>query len=123
MESLKPPKPLSLHENVQEQWKKWKQNFEFYLIATEYKMKSEEVRAGLFLHSAGEAARDVYNSLTFDQEGDSLKYSKILEKFEAYVNPRKNITFCRYKFFTHTQADSQSFDSYLTEMRNLCNAC
>ena len=39
------------------------------------------------------------------------------------ANPRKNTTFCRYKFFTYRQSDGQTFDKYLTEMKKLCNDC
>ena len=77
----------------------------------------------MFLHSVGEAARQVYNTPTFDEEGDNMKYDKILEKLEAYVNPRKNVTFCRYQFFTYRQEEGQSFDKYLIEMRNMSNNC
>ena len=123
MDRVKPPKSLSLEGNVQENWKIWKQNFKFYLIATEYTEKSQEVKAGLFLHCVGDSARQLYNTLTFDTEGDNLKYDKILEKLDAYVTPKKNTTFCRYKFFTYRQEDGQTFDKYLTELRKLCNDC
>ena len=120
---IKAPKPLSLEGNVQENWKIWKQNFGYYLLACEYIDKSQGVKAGLFLHSVGEAARQVYNTLTFDEDGDNIKYDKILEKLEAYVNPRRNVTFCRYQFFTYRQEEGQSIDKYLTEMRNMSNNC
>ena len=94
-----------------------------YLLACEYRDKSQGVKAGLFLHSVGEAARQVYNTLTFDEEGDNMKYGKILETLEADVNPRKNVTFCRYQFFSYRQEEVQSFDKYLTEMRNMSNNC
>ena len=123
MERLPPPKPLSLEGNVQENWKTWKQNFGFFITATECNEKASEVKASLFLHCIGDEARLVYNTLTFDADGDSLKYEKILEKFEAYVFPRKNITFSRYKFFTHKQEEGQSFDKYLIQMKKLCNDC
>ena len=120
---IKPPKALSLEGNVSENWKIWKQNFDFYLLATECTTKSAGVKAGLFLHTVGDAGRQLYNTLVFDAAGDELVYDKIVQKFEAYINPRKNTTFCRYKFFTHRQEDGQNFDKYLTEMRKLCGDC
>ena len=123
MELIKPPKVLSLEGNLQENWKTWKQNFDFYLIATEYKAKASEVKAGLFLHCVGDNARQLYNTLVFDNDADKLKYEIIIQKFDEYITPRKNTTFCRYKFFTYRQGDGQSFDKYLTEMRKLSNDC
>ena len=94
------PTALSLDGNVQENWRIWKQNFEIYLVTTESDEKSDKVKANLLLCVIADAAKRVYNTFTFD-EGDSLILHKIVEKFEAYVNPRKNITFCRFKFL-HT---------------------
>ena len=123
MDRLIPPKPLLFEGNILENWNKWKQNFGFYLIATEYEGKSEQVRAALFLHCIGDEGRRIYNTLPFDAEGDSKKYTKVIEKFEAHISPRKNLTFNRYKFFTYRQVEGQSFDDYLTTMRKLCHDC
>ena len=118
-----PSKHLSFEGNLQENWKTWRRNFGYYLTATEYSDKSDAIKSSLFLHCIGEEGREVYNTLDFDTADDNMKYDKILEKFEAYANPRKNTTFCRYKFFTYRQSDGQPFDKYLTEMKKLCNDC
>ena len=81
----RPPKPLSLEGNVTENWKVWKHNFEFYLLATERQDKSKEIRAGIFLHSVGDDARRLYNTLVFDADADKLVYTQITEKFEAKI--------------------------------------
>ena len=47
---VKGPKPLILEGNAQEHWKTWKQNFGFYLLATGFKDKDLDAKAGLFLH-------------------------------------------------------------------------
>ena len=48
-----------------------------------------------------------------------MKLEKIMEQFEAYFNPRKNITYSRFKFFTYRQETGQSFDDYTTELKKL----
>ena len=120
---IKPPKPLSFEGNAKENWTLWKQRFEFYLRAIECTGKPEQTKAGIFLTSVGDRGIKLYNTLKFDADGDKDKYSKIIEKFEAYVNPRTNITFARHKFFTYKQKEGQSFDLYLTEMTKLSNDC
>lgn len=57
-----------------------------------YNTKSDEVKAATFLHVAGPEALDVFNTFSFDSAGDEKKLSKLMEKFEAYCIPRKNIT-------------------------------
>ena len=48
-----------------------------------------------------------------------MKLEKIMEQFEAYFNPRKNITYSRFKFFTYHQEIGQSFDDYTNELKKL----
>ncbi|KMQ92926.1 hypothetical protein RF55_7030 [Lasius niger] len=42
METLKPPKPMFFEENIAKNWKKWKQLFELYLMATGANTKTNE---------------------------------------------------------------------------------
>ena len=59
-------------------------------------------------------------------------FTKIIEKFDEYCIPRKNITFLRHKknmtflrhnFFTHRQVEGQSFDEFVTSLRKLSADC
>ena len=74
MELIKPPKALSMKGNVQENWKVWKQNFNFYLLATESTEKETKIKSGLFLHTVGEEGRRLYHTLTFEADADKLTY-------------------------------------------------
>jgi hypothetical protein len=123
MEGLPPPKPLKLEGNLLENWKRWKKEFNYYLAAIEADEKSDKVKSSLFLHCIGPKSREIYDTLTFDAAADNMILAKIMEKFEAYVAPRKNITYSRFKFFTYKQEDSQKFNNYLTEMKRLCSDC
>ena len=58
-----------------------------------------------------------------NRRANKLNYDEIIQKFGAYVTPRKNITFSRYKCFTYRQEEGQSFDKYLTELKQLRNDC
>ena len=119
---LKPPKPFLFEGNIAEKWKQWKEEFEWYLIAIEADGKTEKVRAGILLHCLGPKGREVYNTLEFDSVEDRVKYSKIIERVEAYCIPRKNLTLLRFKFFTHRQ-EEQLFDEFVTQLKKLSNDC
>ena len=88
MDRLPPPKPLIMEGNLLQNWKLWKQEFNLFMIATEYTEKAEQVKTGLLLHCIGERAREVYNSFTFQSEADSMNYTKAVERFGAYFGPR-----------------------------------
>ena len=87
------PKPLIVEGNLVENWKRWKQDFALYLTATKYSRKPIHVKSSLLLHSIGEKGQEIYNNFMFDNEEDTLVYDKIIEKFEAYIAPRKNLTY------------------------------
>ncbi len=124
MEGLKPPAGLDLqHGNLSENWRIFRQRFELYETAIGGADKSKvQVHSSLFLHVAGEEAVEVYNTFTFEEEDDKQNLTKIMEKFENYCNPKKNITYERYKFFTCVQGD-MSFSQYLTELKLKAKSC
>ena len=48
-----------------------------------------------------------------------MKLEKNIKQFEAYFNPRKNVTYARFNFYTYRLEIRQSFDDYMTELRKL----
>ena len=54
--------------------------------------------AATLLHMIGPEG---YNTLTWESPGDEKKIDKILETFEEYCIPQKNITWERHIFNTH----------------------
>ena len=105
-------KALSLDRNVQESWKICKQNFGFYLTTNEYTGKTEEVKAGLFLHCVGDAARQIYNTLTFEDKGNSKNIRKSWRNLKHY-EPSKDI------FQTTNLSDFHSYILAALTVRNI----
>ena len=58
-------------------------------------------------------------------ENEQLKYNleTVIEKFNNYCQPRKNLTFLTHTFFTCKEKDQQRFDDYVTELRSKANQC
>ena len=52
-----------------------------------------------------------------------VKAEKIMEKFERYCNPRKNLTLERHSFFSRNQQEGETIDAYVTELRNKAHRC
>ena len=84
---------------VAENWRRFKQQFEIYEIASGWARKDGKVRAMTLLHVVGSEALEVYNTFQWDADDDNKKVDKIMEKFEINCNPRKNLTFERILFF------------------------
>ena len=109
--------------NVSENLKKFKQKFTNHEIATGINTKESATRVATLLTVIGNDAVDVFNTLPGDEEGDDKKIDKIIEKLEEFCEPRKNISYERYKFFSRAQKSGETIDQYVTVLRKLSESC
>ena len=123
MDTLKPPQELCLTGNVSDNWKRFKQRVELYMDATGASEKDDKAKTSLLFHVMGEKAIDVYNTFVFQAAGDEMKYNKVIEQFEAYCSPKKNITLERFHFNRCTQEKDESIDQYTTKLKALSKTC
>ena len=76
------------------------------------------------LTTIGENARDVcYYTFIFATEGDDMKLNPVVAKFDKYFSPRKSLPYTRFKFFTYNQANGQSIDEYVRELKSRSRHC
>ena len=123
------------HGNISENFRRWEQQVQLYIKSIGYGNKPKDEQAALILHCAGEDAIEVYNTFEWPEieaSGSSGSLSapvvqpkddpkEILKKFHDYCNPRKNVVYERFKFWTTRMADS--FDNFITELRTKAKAC
>ena len=108
---LPSPELLDLRgENVSENWKKFKQKYTNYEIATGINTKGSATRVAMLLIVIGNDAIHVFNTLTWDAEGDDKKIDKVLGNLKEYCEPRKNVSYERYKFFSRAQESGETID-------------
>ena len=123
MDRFLPPQQLSLTGNLAENWRRFKQQYEIYEIASGTDKKDAKVRAMTFLHVVGLESLEIYNTFSWENEDDKLKIDKIFEQFADYCNPRKNVTYETHVFFTRNQKEGEKFDTYVTDLRNKASTC
>ena len=122
--SFPPPEPLKILEgNTPLKWKKFEQKWSNYEIATAVSEKEDAMRVATFLTVIGEEAVDVYNTFNWANEGDNLKIDRVLEKFHAFCNPRKNTIYERYVFFSRNQENGESIHHYVNVLKTMSNTC
>ena len=121
MDSFHKPSALSFDGNT-ENWRRFKQQFDIYITASGSEKKGDEVKIAILLNFAGEDDIEVFNTFQF-AEGDKNKLDKVLEKFEQYCNPRKNVVFERHQFWQTTQKDSETVDQFVTRLKNKVKSC
>ena len=95
-----PPGEIVLEGNLSETWARWKKEFMVYLTASESKSKPDDVKTYRLLSAIGPKAREIYYTFTFEEEDDAMKFDNVIERFDQYFTPKKNVTYMRYKFFS-----------------------
>ena len=93
---LKPPTEFDFDvSNVAHSWKRWREEVELYM---ELAMvgKKEETIVKPFLYIVGSQGREIYETLSFDQEPEERSFKDIVEAFSNYCDPKKNETGERY---------------------------
>ena len=119
MDKLPPPVSLNFDAgNLSQAWKRWKQHFELFLVATESDEKPEKTKLSLLLTCIGNRGREIFNTFQFDLDEDRMTIDGIVQKFDEFCNPQKNVTMLRHKFFIHRQSEGQQFSDFVTELRN-----
>ena len=102
--------------NMVERWKQWKQTVELYLdIAMADKTEAEKCKTLLYV--IGREGREIFNTFTF-ADGEKDKLDKLIEKFQNYCIPKKNITMERHKFNTRTQDSTELIDQFVIDLKN-----
>ena len=106
-----PPEPLQLSiGNSSQNWKRFKQKWSNYELATGVANKDDAIRVAT-------------NTFTWDDDEDKVKIDKVLEQFEKFCEPRKNTIYERYLFFSRGQESGESIDKYATVLRNMADNC
>ena len=93
------------------------------MSATTYNKQPEERQVAILLNFIGPEAVEIHDTFTYENEEDSKKIDKVLEAFDRYCNPRKNILHARFLFYTRKQKENESYDSFLTDCKTLIKDC
>ena len=106
-----------------ERWTTWKREFQFYLTASESNNKPDEIKTSRLLSAIGPKQCQSQEKFIIPSTLQMMKIDVVVQKFEDYFTPKKNITYQRYRFFSYNQSDGQSIDSYATELRTRADHC
>lgn len=116
------PPPLNVNDsNLADTFKKWKRQFEIYMVASGAVDKENKTKTAILLHCAGPQILDVYDTFTFANDEEKNDPAKVLEKLEVYCNPRQNEVLESHRFWTTPY--QPPFDKFLTELRVKVESC
>ena len=103
------------------EWKSFRRHVEF-MFGGPLSSKTEEQKCNYLMIWVGEKGRDIYQTWNLStDEGKKLK--TYYDKFEAYVKPKSNKVFARYKFHKKVQDKTESFQQFVTALKLLVKDC
>ena len=101
------------------EWKHWSSAFEIYSIASDLQKKDDAVQRATMLHCLGPEVQRIFNTLPGEHK--SLEEAKT--SLNGYFAPKRNVVAGRYRFRSRAQKADESFNAYLTSLRELVKSC
>ncbi|KAK0141090.1 hypothetical protein N1851_021892 [Merluccius polli] len=108
-------------QNLPGEWKKFKQHVEL-MFSGPFRSKNQAEKCSYLLLWVGEKGRDIYNTWTLTAD-DARELKTYYERYEAYVLPKKNTIFSRYKFHEKVQGANETLEQFATELKLLVKDC
>ena len=103
--------------DVHKRFKLFKQKCELIFAGPLHELE-EDKKVRLLLLWVGDKGLEIYNTATFDTEGDKLKLDKVFEKLEAYAKPQSNQILARFQLRCLKQGD-MPLEEFVTKARLL----
>ena len=108
-------------DDLPAQWKKFRQHAEF-MFKGPLSKNSEEEKCNYLMIWVGEKGREIHSTWTMTEAGKKSLEAHY-QMFKAHVEPKSNIVFARYKFQGIVQAESETFDKFLTALKIQVDDC
>ena len=105
-------------------WKDFKEEFHIYLTASGQEKIDDTQKISLLVYQMGSQYVKVFkNELSFANEQDSKKFKTVIEKFDAYFEPKKLLKAHITKFQARKQLPNESITEFITVLRDLAKLC
>ena len=131
--ALNKVEPMVFNENMAHRWETFEKQFKIYRKAALKRKDNDEITAAL-LNLAGPEAMEIEEQFIYNVEirdgevvtqeaEDRDNPEVVLRKFREYCVAKKNIIIERHKFNTCFQGKSESYASYIQNLRKMASTC
>ena len=117
-----PPK-LSIERDMASAWRKWRQIWDSFELVSGLDQRPNKFRVATFVTCIGPDALDIYNGLPFEEDSHKEDISRVLQLMEKYCIGETNTIYERYVFNNRSQDNGESFDAYVSTLRQLASSC
>ena len=120
LSGLRPPNALVVDADIATNWKLFKQKWNNYSILTNLAAHPREYQVALLLHTMGDEALKVYNGF---QLADDATVNDIITAFDGFAIGHVNETYERFILNNRSQLPGESFETFLSNIRQLIKTC
>lgn len=120
MPKLNPPEAIDFQHP---KWNEWKTRFNRYRVASKLSQDEGEIQVATLIYTMGREAEDIFASFTFENEEQTNEYQVVLQKFEDYFIPKRNIIWERSKFHKRDQEEHESVEEFIRVLYKLTEHC
>ena len=106
-----------------ENWKRFKKRWSNYALLIDLSKEKRELQIALLENCLSDDALKILEGFKFDTEEDARTVDQILEAFENYTIGETNQTLERFKFGKRQQAEGESIDKFITDLRTMMKTC
>ena len=93
LHSLPAPSVLNIDSIVAEKWSEWRERWDHYSVALNVNKEGGDFQVAALLTVIGPEARKVFKTWNLSPEEKKDTDIGVIERFDNYCNPRKNIPF------------------------------
>ena len=98
-------------------------NLKFIWSALRKVRNLKKVKTAILLRCLGPEEIRIFNTFDFANDAEKENLANVMEKFEKYCMPKKNLFYERHRFNTRIQNKEENFDTFLTDIRNIVINC
>ncbi|KAK9687943.1 hypothetical protein QE152_g35904 [Popillia japonica] len=124
-ENINKPSTLQIRGNPKADCIEWIDGLKIFLIAAGLEQVGDKRKIALLINMIGEDghSHELIKHFTCADTEEKNKYKIVVKKFQDYCTRVKNIIVERFNFNNAVQKYGETFESFLTELRNKASMC
>ena len=105
------------------EWSDWKERYSRFRMATKLNKYEEEVQISALIYATGREAEHIFKSFGFDNEDDKKDYEIVLEKYDEYCVPKRNIIHERATCHQRSQNNGKTVETFVRSLYDIVEHC
>jgi hypothetical protein len=128
MSKLQLPGRMGKRANMRSEWLRFKQEFEWYSLATNADAKPDRQKTALLLSCGGPLLMDIYNAFKFQAPTTAIPepnmvFKDVLERLDRHFERKSNQVAASFAFWTRSRQPDESVEDYIVALKNLVKEC